>query len=349
MSETAIKFYTDQESMDIAAGKNPVATSAAPAAEPASPTPTEKKEDTSSPETAPTPAAETIQSPTPGPKEIFGEGYESWEKGQADLTRLRDMESRYKELEEKVKEYTPEDPYVAELNKALRSGITREAFDQYYTSDPEKLTPSQKISLQYQLRDGLTKAEADLMVEQRYKLGDFAPDYDEADARQKQIDEITLKQDSNAADAYIRQRRSELVVSPLEKAIEASVREFEPIVPTIISELTTLGEGEYAYTVPKETTDAVNEHLRGLIGSGIMENMERATPQAIATLKGIASDFVKGREFDNYRKFINTVWEKKTLTEKVNPRPPAGENPPPPGPSKYEQQMQIAKAFNDFG
>ncbi len=321
----------------------------APAPAPAAPVAEVPKQEVQTP-AAPvpaTPAAETTPQNAPDLKGILGDEYDSVEKVKTSLTRLKDMEAKYKELEDKVKEYTPVDPYVAELNKALKSGITKEAFDQFHVSDPSKLTPSEKISMQYQLRDGLTKAEADLIVDKRYKLGEFADSYED-DARQKQIDEITLKQDGNAADAYLAGRRSELMVSPLEKAMDTRVKEFEPVVSTIISGLSKVGEGDTASQISKETIDMVASNLKTMISSDAY-NMDKATPEAVAELTSLATLLAKGMEFDRHEKHLKNEMEKLRLKEQVNPRPTNGEEAPGKKLSTKESYQKLVDHVNQFG
>ena len=336
------KIYTDEETAAILkqeaeaakVGKTP---EVAPAA-------AEPIKEVTPAEPAPILAAATPdQNAHPEPKAILGEEYASWDQVKSSLTRAKELESKNKELEDKVKEYTPVDPYVAELNKARQKGISKEAFDQFYSSDPEKLSPEEKISMHMQLRDGVTKEQADFLVNKKYGTDEYEPGSDEVKAI-----EIDKSIAVRLAEKEIAAIRTDLMVSPLEKAVEARVKEFEPIVPTILNEISTLGEGELAYKVPKETIDLVNDNLKAMISSEVFD-MDRATPENIAKLKTMAMNLVKGMEHDNHVRHVKNEMEKKQLEEKVNPRPTTGEKPPPAKISAKEEQMAWAELVNKHG
>lgn len=296
---------------------------------------------------APAPAPAPVQNATPSPKEILGDGPDSWDEVKSRLTRLSELEPKIAEYETKVQELSPADPYVAELNKALKKGISREAFNEFYSSNPEELKPEQLVSLQYQLRDGLTKEEADFLVAERYKLGEFKDLYEEG-APELKLAGITLKQDANAAKSFIDSHRAEIMTSPYEKAVQERVKEFEPIVPAILNEISTVKAGEFTYNMPKETIEKAKGHLNALLQSDMLD-MDKATPENIKQLKDIAYGQAIATEFENIVKFIATEYDKKILTEKVNPRPVTGVDAPKPVASEKDKQMAMANAFNSFG
>jgi len=303
----------------------------APASEPAAPA-------------APAP----VQNAHPAPKEILGEEYASWDEVKSKLNRVSELEPKITEYENRVQELSPADPYVAELNKALKKGVSRDAFNEFYSSDPQTLQPHELVSLQYQLRDGLTKDDADFLVAERYKLGEFADQYAE-DSPELKLAGITMKQDANAAKSFIEQYRTDLMVSPIEKAVETRVKEFEPVLPTIVKDIATIQAGDFTFNVPAETLAEVNKHLNTLLRSDLLE-MDKASPENVQQLKDVALGQVIAKEFKNIVQFLATEYEKKALQEKVNPRPVIGANAPPPVKmSVTERDQAIMEAANRAG
>ncbi len=159
------------------------------------------------------------------------------------------------------------DDYVRDLNEARKSGVSRENFDKVYNSDPDKLTPIEKVMLQKQWQLGLSEASAKLIVEDEFHLGlqetEDMTDLQKAEVqRLKNVGNAKLEAASKSADAFLREHKKTLLTPPVQQAAvtqEAIIKDWTPVMPTITKEYEVLQIGtDINIKFPPEELQAIH-------------------------------------------------------------------------------------------
>lgn len=296
------------------------------------------------PEPTPTPApaeptpAPTEPTPTPAPVVEF-----NWsELGVKDAQELK---SRLAELEEKANKDPFASPYVKALNEAAAKGIPVEVFNAVYSVDPKNLTPAQAISLKYQWEAGLSKEEADTLVQNKYRLGE---EYDETDPDVKRS-RIELKVDAAMATTFIESHRAKELTSPVEQQVQQNLSTWQPVIGPLVQTYGSfkMPEGIADYAVSPDTLKAATELMNSVISSPGFS----ADPSADrAQVEMIARNYITATEHPKIVEHIKQQYEAKMATalremelkhiqDKSNPRP-AGGTPAPNAPLNKDEKLK---------
>lgn len=345
--ENAFKAAGMTPSDPFAAPVAPPAPAPTPVPEPVpTPTPIPTPEPVPAPVAVEPPPAEPAPTPTPEPIPAPAVVEFNW-KEKFNVDNEDALKSKLSELESKANRNPYASDYVKQLNEAVEKGIPIETFNAVYSVDPKNLSPQQAISLKYQWESGLSKEEADALVESKYRLGE---EYDETDPDVKRS-RIELKVDAAIANTFINTHRSQALTSPLEQAVQQNLSTWQPAIGSLVqsSSTFTMPEGIAPYTASQETLKAANEFMNSLISSPGFEADPSLDKEKVA---GIARNFILASEHQNiinhlaseYKKSMDAMvveMEKKHIADKSNPRPPAP-NAPPAAPLTNDSKM---KAF----
>lgn len=298
-----------------------------PAAPEITPPPTQTPATPPATPVAPEAKTEPVTPPTPpvfNPKEIFGEEYGDVDAVKQEWERLKSVKGEYEKLRgEYEKSKAPEDPYLQSLTDWVRQGKDRKLHDLVYESNPENLTPQQKVALKLQIETGLTADEAMRLVEHQYKLGEgFDPE--DADV---QVAQISLKVAATEAHKYLDQFRAKASEPAPTFDYAAQVKSWEPHVTSTLGTLKEIPlSDDIKYPVSQETYNAALSHINAVLGTEGVQ-MDHRDPAQITAIKQMARDFIVARELDSILKYQRTEWEKQVIKKESNIPTATGEKP----------------------
>lgn len=187
--------------------------------------------------------------------------------------KYKELDPKYSDLEKRYNDLAKIDPFANEIVKGFNDLVANnadpqslQAYVRLNTIDTEKLDPSDKFILTYQLRDGLNEKEAQISFQDEYKTDksqyEFDPyEPDEVENVEKQIEKekIRLKRDSKGIDSFLSDYKKE--VSKVEKPDDLSKKwkEYEPNVKQLSPKVAEKYEGLKA--VPLTVADGNNEAI----------------------------------------------------------------------------------------
>lgn len=164
--------------------------------------------------------------------------------------------------------------YIRDLNDAVRAGIDPELFATVSSINLDELTPKDALILQYQMRDGLSWEDAEMLVNETYRLDDEM--YSDDDAQTKTA-RIKAKVDANQAYEYLSQYKSDALTPPIEKQIERQVEAWAPVIPKVIESFKTLEfegkAGKYQFPVSEENQREAAKLFNDVLQMGIVDAM----------------------------------------------------------------------------
>jgi hypothetical protein len=268
---------------------------------------------------------ETPIAPTPtpqpafNPREAFGDEFESVDKVKARLDEYKSLSEKVKELE--GKQTVLANDYVRDLNGALLQGISKEAFDQVYHSNPEKLDAAEKLQLQLQWKHGYSAEDAKLVVDHKYKLGD-EHDSDDPDVK---VARLMLTADSKEADAFLSQYRQKQLTPPSKPDQTQIVQAWEPIIPSIIEKAKSIKIDNLTYEVPQEIAAQVKKEVTDLLANDFQGDSKN--PEHQAYMQNLVEERIKVLTYESAMRYFLTEQDKKAIAEKANPSKVLGENP----------------------
>lgn len=292
-----------------------------------------------------TPAATTTSTPTVQPKEILGEEFASWDEVKTVLTKSKEAESKVAELEKNLKENEFANEEIRALNKAAKSGVSRESFDMASKADTAKMTPQQILSMDLQVSKGLSKEDADFRVSQKYKLGEEFLESDPTvrDAR------IEMKIDAQDAKERVDAFRVDKLTPEPVKLAEKKLAAWEPVLPQVMETIKTIPlevEG-MAYPVSPELLKKATDHARKFVSSELL-NLDPTTPEGKETVQNVLQAYVWANEGPKMLRYQATEIEKKYIAKEVNLRKPEGEQGAPPLISKEQHLANSLASLPQF-
>lgn len=314
---------------------------------PVEPTPIATVEPTITPEPTPLsvetpPVVEVTPTPEPTPqpvfdtKAIFGEKYNS----------VEDVKSVWDNLHKEVEQLRSKEPEFANddikfLNTAIKAGIPADQVDIIKAVQAGTLTdPKDVVAAQLRMQYGWSKDKVDLYMDKTYKLGE---DYDAEDS-DVQLARMQLDMSAEIAKNYLTEKASSVKVPqsvPVEQIIQQQVEQWTPIIPDVVNKSATVKIADgLEYQVPKETIDAVQDYVKGVVGYDVWDSKD---PNVIKEMEAIAQKEVVFREFNNIVKYMNVEMEKKAIREKANVPPNPGQQTPPSGSTEIDNTRNILK------
>lgn len=237
------------------------------------------------------------------------------------------------ELEQKANR-EPENPfannYIKSLNEAVRNGIDPEVFAQVASVDVENLSPKDALVLQLMWNDKLTKEDAELLVDSKYRLG---TDENE-ESQEVKIARITAKTDANKAKEFLKAHQESSLTPPTEKIIaqqqEAWSKAYDQVTEPYKSIEIKGKSGSLNLPVSSESMQKANELVREIIDSGMFEVMPDQNGLEFA--RQIAYKEIIANELPNILDAISDYYKNQAITAQHNPRIPNGNSGTPPMP-----------------
>lgn len=257
------------------------------------------------------------------PEVIFGEGFDSVDKVKAELAAAKELKDKVAQYESQLKAAQVEDPYIKSLIDWTKQGKDRSLHDLVYHSDPQKMTPEQKVALKLQIETGLSAQDAADYVASKYMIGE---DFDESDATVRKA-RLEMKIDSTLADKELSQWREKQMAPVQGYDYQAQVKSWEPHVQATVN---TVKELELApgikYPVPADVLAGVQEHINKVLGTEGVE-MDASDAEQQKAVQSMASDYIKARTFESALKYLTVEMEKARIRENSNIPKPSPQTP----------------------
>lgn len=181
---------------------------------------------------------------------VSGGKIKSEQELQQILDRYPTISSEYESLKNSIsKDYIkPTDDFDRKFIEARQRGINPKDFIELNDIDFSTMDIKDAVRRQLQIENGFTKEEADLYMDEKYKLSITNEDaeLDTSVSRQKKLGELALKQDSINAKKFLQNYRSEKLTSPFEQENQMTAQKIkfaEPVVNDLSSK-------EYKIDIP---------------------------------------------------------------------------------------------------
>lgn len=219
-----------------------------------------------------TPNEPPVQTPPPAPAQPEADFLKGIAGGK--FQKPDELTAYITELETKANA-TPENPfandYIRNLNEAVRNGIDPDVFNEVATVDIEKLEPMEALVLQHMWNDKLSREDATLLVESKYRLGAE----EDAEAQDVKVARITAKTDANKAKEFLKGHQESALVPPAEKLAQEQQAAWEPHYAKVaesFKELSFKGKtGEYKFPVSQESMAKAAALLKDVVTSGLFD------------------------------------------------------------------------------
>ena len=233
------------------------------------------------------------------------------------------------ELEAKANK-EPENPfvndYVRTLNDAFKNGIDLDVFNEVATVDIEKLEPTEALVLQLMWQDKLSREDATLLVESKYRLGAG----EDADAQDVKVARITAKTDANKAREFLKGHQDSALVPPAERLAQEQAAAWEPHYSKVsdsFKELSFKGKsGEYKFPVSPEVMGRAESLLKEVVTSGLFDVKPDADGMKFA--QDIVYKAILADELPNILDAMHDRFKLAQATDQHNPKIPGGVTPP---------------------
>lgn len=242
------------------------------------------------------------------------------------------FDGRFKSVDEvaeafrKVEQDAKKDPFandwIRNLNKAVAEGVDPAVYMEVSNVDTEKLSEADAIILQMQWKDGLTREEAEFLVNRKYRLGgEDEVDPSDPDAREAAIN---LKLEGRSAKEFLSKYKQEALTSPIEKRQAEIKSAWEPAIPTVLEKYKTFPiegkSGQYNFPVPPEALGKAQELLQSVIDSGMFDTMPDREGMEYA--EAIVRNEILSNMVSTMIDAVADQYKQKALAEKHNPRKP---------------------------
>ena len=292
------------------------------------------------------PVAAAAEPAAPAPvdlKSIFGEEYGEVDKVKTLLGEVPTLREKIADYEKTVKA-VEEDPYIKSRLSWRQEGRDDSLHDLVYYSNPEKMSPEQKVALKLQIENGLTPAEAQQYVNFTYKVGEDFDDEDPAVVHAR----MQLKIDGTSADKFINQWR-EQQQQPLPRYdYAAQVQTWTPQIDKSIEGLRSIEiiDG-IKFSGDEQGLADVRQHLATVLGTEGVQ-MDMSNPQDVQALQSMARDHYIARNFEKIVTYMRNEWEKAQQLQRSNVPQPAGTQQAPPAGKSSEVDLYKAIAGGRF-
>lgn len=238
---------------------------------------------------------------------------------------IDEVEARLSELEKKEKQDPFANDYIRNLNKAVSEGIDPDVYKAVNDIKVEKLSPTESLVLKYQWDKGISKEEAEFLVERTYKLDlldiNGKPDMDDPEVREAQL---RLKIDAQEATKFLTDYKANALTSPVEKHMEEMKNAWSPEIPKVVEKFKNIvvsgKSGTYTVPASTESLTSAQKLLSDVIDSGVLDEMP--TKDGLALAESIVEKELLKQNAQAIADHIADFYERKHLEEKHNPRPP---------------------------
>jgi len=263
--------------------------------------------------------------PAPSPEADFLKGILGGK-----FTKAEELNTYLSELETKVNS-TPEDPfvnsYVKSLNEAIRNGIDPEVFAEVSSIDIDTLDAKEALVLQHMWQDKLSREEAVLLVDNKYRFGEN----ENAEDTEVKLARINAKTDSNKAKEFLKTHQQEALTPPAEKLIAEQQKAWEPVYSQITEPLKTLKiegkSGVFTLPVNAEVMQQAETLVREIISSGMFD--VKPDKEGIEFARNVAYKEILANSLPAILDGVADYYRLEAIKQQHNPKPPGGQTPPP--------------------
>lgn len=320
-------MYIIQRSFDpfVAAGMTQTATydqSGRPVEATPSPEVTQTPEPTPTPEAAATPEVAPTPEPTPAPAPTVD--IESIIKGKFDgkFSSLDELAEAYRSAEEQAKRDPFASDWIRNLNKAVSEGVDPSVYMEVSNVDIDKLSEADAIILQMRWKEGLSREDAEFLVNRKYRLGgDDEVDPSDPDVREAAIN---LKLEGKNAKEFLGKYKQEALTSPLEKRQAELKSAWKPVIPSVLDKYKTFSvegkTGKYDFPVSPEIMGKAQELLNSVLDSGMFDNMPDREGMEYA--EAIVRNEILSNMVAQMLDTVADQYKQAHLVDKHNPRKP---------------------------
>lgn len=173
--------------------------------------------------------------------------------------------------------------YVKGLNQAIKDGIDPEVYGKVAGLETDKLDPREALVLERQFKDKLTREEAELSVDAKYRFGED----EDATSQEVKIARIEAKVQANRAKEFLASHRAEQLTPPREVQLERQSKAWEAITPKMSEEFKVISidqakTGKLDFPVSQEVLTAATEKLTKILGDGVIMAMPDEKGMALA-------------------------------------------------------------------
>jgi len=216
-----------------------------------------------------------------------------------DLKSTTSASKEVKNLQKKIAELEsiiPADESSKNLIKFLKEGGTAEKYLKLQELDVTKMSDRDKMVQLHVLKNGLSKDEAENLVDETYRLSEE----EDADDRSVKAARTKLKIDAKGdAEGFLNKWRQEAVVPQSELKAQQLAAKWEDTVPKVIdniSDATTFSfdKQTYKYNLTKEQKDELAETFKEAI-TNIPDNIDPNTPEGMKYASEMANFLTWGK------------------------------------------------------
>jgi hypothetical protein len=216
-----------------------------------------------------------------------------------DLKSTTSASKEVQKLQKKIAEmenFIPTDESSKNLVKFLKEGGTAEKFIKLQELDVTKMSDRDKMVQLHVLKNGLSKDEAENLVDETYRLSDDEDDTDRTVKAARTRLKIDAKGD---AEGFLNKWRQEAVVPQSDLKAQQLAAKWEDSVPKVIdnvSDATTFSfdKQTYKYNFTKEQKDELAETFKEAVAN-IPDNIDPNTPEGLKYATDMASFLTWGK------------------------------------------------------
>lgn len=264
--------------------------------------------------------------PAPSPETDFLKGILGGK-----FTKAEELTAYITGLEEKANS-VPDEPfvnnYVKSLNEAIRNGIDPEVFAEVSRIEVDKLDPKEALVLQHMWQDKLSRDEAVLLVENKYRLGEGENEED----TEVKLARINAKTDSNKAKEFLKTHQQEALTPPAEKLIAEQQKAWEPVYSQITEPLKTIKiegkSGTFTFPVNADIMKQAEGLVRDVISSGMFD--VKPDKEGLEFARNIAYKEILANSLPAILDGISDYYRLEAIKQQHNPRPAGAQTPPAP-------------------
>lgn len=216
-----------------------------------------------------------------------------------DLKSTTSASKEVQKLQKKIAEYEaliPTDESSKNLVKFLKEGGTAEKFLKLQELDVTKMSDRDKMVQLHVLKNGLSKDEAENLVDETYRLSEDEDDTDRAVKAARTKLKIDAKGD---AEGFLNKWRQEAVVPQQDLKAQQLAAKWEDSVPKVIdniSDATTFSfdKQTYKYNLTKEQKEDLAETFKEAVAN-IPDNIDPNTPEGLKYATEMANFLTWGK------------------------------------------------------
>lgn len=190
-------------------------------------------------------------------------------------SKYSETEKRLKDLETEYADAKPVNDYIKGLNKFVKDGGDPKLYNKLQSVEIEKMSDRDALIMKMRWDNGLSKEDAQFMVDRKYML-EQGEDLDTSADPDVRAARIALKLDSKSAKEFLRNYKTEQLTPPAEKLRiqqeQAQLERMNGWKPRMSELLNDMKKIELPYDgqtvqfeVPQETLSQLQEYMQAIV------------------------------------------------------------------------------------